>query len=184
MPPFQPGIREYFGADDCPDRSSKYLHARDPTSIRRIALAGDEASGIVSHLELQDLRRDDRRGRTRRLEDRCKAWPYVRTEQVKKVEHHRVTLPEQGQRFDDELRDFQPTGEGITRERRSLPFDRATGPPGPFGVTRTRQSRRSPNGSSCSRYRKAMSGWPDTNQMIRFSTPSLKSTVGYRRSVR
>ncbi|MEB0265067.1 AAA family ATPase [Cryobacterium sp. 10I5] len=114
MPPFQQGIREYFGADECPDRSWSYLHATDQAWIRRIALAGGEDPGIIGYSEMQDLRPDDRRRRIRQLEDWYKAWPYVRTEQVKNIERHLAALPEPRPQLDDELLD--------------VPF--ITGPPG------------------------------------------------------
>jgi len=114
MFPFQPGIREFFGADECPDRSWEYLHPTDQAWIRRIALAGGEDPGIVTYSEMLDLRPDDRRRRIRQLEDWYKAWPYVRTEQVKKVQRHLAALPEPRPRLDDELLD--------------VPF--ITGPPG------------------------------------------------------
>jgi len=114
MHPYHPGIREYSGGDESPEKSWDYLHVNDQEWIRRIALAGSEDPGIVSYIEMQSLRPDDRRRRIRQLEDWYKAWPFVHTEQVRNIKRHLAALPESRPQQDDELLD--------------VPF--ITGPPG------------------------------------------------------
>lgn len=118
MERLESGIREFFGADEDPDKSWGYLHPTDQAWIRRIALAGGEDPGVLSYEGVQELRPDDRRRRMRRIEDWYKAWPYVRTEQVKEIERHLATLPEPRPLLDDELLDVPlvtgPPGTGKT----------------------------------------------------------------------
>ncbi len=119
MHPYDPRVRDFFGADERAHQSWAHLHKADQAWIRRIVLAGGDDPGVLSYPELQELTPDESRRRLRRLEDWYKAWPYVRTAQVKEVERHLATLPEPRPQVDDELLDVPlitgPPGTGKTR---------------------------------------------------------------------
>lgn len=111
-------IRTYFGSDEHPSSSWMQLHAVDQRWISRIALAGGDDPGVLSYDALRKLGGDDRRRRLRALEDWYKAWPYVRTEQVRAVEDHLAQLPEPQPGDDNNLLDVPvitgPPGVGKT----------------------------------------------------------------------
>jgi hypothetical protein len=119
MGPIDNRIKEFFGADEHPERSWCYLHKTDQAWIRRVVLAGGNDPGILSYSKVQELSPDERRRRLRRLEDWYKAWPYVRSAQVREVERHLATLPAPRPQLDDELLDVPlitgPPGTGKTR---------------------------------------------------------------------
>ena len=111
-------IVAYFGGDERPADSWTLLNATDQRWISRIALSGGDDPGVTSYDALQRLGGDDRRRRLRALEDWYKAWPYVRTTQVRAVEGHLIQMPEPRPGADDELLDVPvitgPPGTGKT----------------------------------------------------------------------
>lgn len=118
MNQLDPRIRSFFGRDERPELSWTYLHRDDRTWIEGIALAGGDDPGILTSSEFNRLGGDDRRRRVRAVDAWGKAWPYARTEQIKKVERHLATLPEPRPNVDHELLDVPlitgPPGTGKT----------------------------------------------------------------------
>lgn len=118
MSGLDPRIRAYFGADEHPLASWRLLHAVDQAWVSRIAMAGSDDPGVLSYDDLRKLGGDARRRRLRAYEDWYKAWPYVRTAQVRAVEEHLAHLPEPQPEEDDDLLDVPvitgPPGTGKT----------------------------------------------------------------------
>lgn len=105
MDELDPRIRRFFGNDEHPDLSWTYLHPADRAWIETVVLAEGNDPGILSATALQNLGSDDQRRWLRRVDDWHKAWPTVRTEQVKHVERHLARLPEPRPHRDHELLD-------------------------------------------------------------------------------
>lgn len=118
MTALDPRIQAFFGGDEYPEESWKYLHRVDQETIEKTLLAAGDDPGYLSLTEYRRLGHDDRRRREIQLETWYKSWPYARTRQVKEVERHLAALPQARPHLDSELLDVPvitgPPGTGKT----------------------------------------------------------------------
>lgn len=105
MASLDPRICDLFGDDEHPDESWAHLHPVDQRWVRRIVHSGEADPGILSSAGWHQLGPDDRQRRLRHLETWYKAWPFVRTGQVRDLERHLATLPQPDTENDEDLLD-------------------------------------------------------------------------------